>query len=265
MLGCTRDVDPAPDQANLRPQQLGLDRLRNQGTVGLVSALEAGKSPVASALLLHHGLEEDRGGGRVPRAQDRIVGKEHEAKARLHVAAAAAIHPTILDVRIEGRAAPAFPRTGRYYVDMAVQDKGTTTNLLRPVAADDVEGVLVGNLDRREARKILDGVHVDPPVIHVEGTLAHGIRHEILCRMLFTAERRQAHQILGEGELFVETVVDTLQNGGSNFLIEHGSHSPWKKAATQSAPASAGRRRKKLPMVARPRGMNMMESMMRAP
>jgi hypothetical protein len=136
------------------------------------------------------------------------VGRE----PRLHVAAAPAIEPAALDPRLEGRVAPHRGGPRRHDVDMAVEDEGAAFLFLWMMAADDVDGVFIGDRDRRKARMALDRADLDREAIHPIAALLERAIDEGLGGVLLAPQGRMADELLDEGDLIVEAGFDRFQN-----------------------------------------------------
>ena len=132
------DVDGMAAHRDLEPHDADLARstplargLGDQRRVGPVAALQAGERAVAGEFLLDHRLDEDVGGRLEAGPLQRFQGEQAADPARLHVAGAAAVHPAVLDDRIEGRGRPHLVRAFRHDVDMAVDDQRASLRLAR--------------------------------------------------------------------------------------------------------------------------------------
>jgi len=85
------------------------------------------------------------------------------------------------------------------------------------MAADDVEGVVVFDMDGREARHVAYRVDIDAPAIDGQAALTQRRSDEILCRVLGTAHRGKLDELRRQGDLLVEPGIDGIHDGGREF------------------------------------------------
>ena len=184
MDGNTAHVDLEPQHADLRAKELVPVWLGDQRRIGTIAAGEAGERAVAGAFLLDNGLDEDVRGRRVPDASQRVEGGDAAGKACLHVGRAAAVEPVAIAPGLERRRRPHIEWSRGHHIDMAVEDERTALRIVNAMAADDVEGVVVVHMHRRETRKILDVLDLDQKTIDCEAAPAHLGREKVLRRVL---------------------------------------------------------------------------------
>ena len=106
---------------------------------------------------------------------------------------------------------------------MAVEDERAPLGAAGAMAADDIEGVVVGDMHRREAGHMANLIDVDPPAVDGEAALAQGGRHEILCRVLGAAHRGEFDELGGQRHLIIEAGIDRLHDGRREIGVEHGA------------------------------------------
>ena len=143
--------------------------------------------------------------------------------AGFHVAAAAAVEAAVAHHRLEGRVGPHVLGSGRHHVDMAVEDQRAPGVTPRLVDADDVFLARVAPVHRREARLILDGVHVYLELVDGQPEPGEDFRHMILGRGLVAERRAVAHQIGQHGHrLVVQRVGGGDDLGGARRGVHRG-------------------------------------------
>ncbi len=210
--------DLEPQHAHVGAHQHVLLGFRDDHGIGAVAAQQRRQGAVAGAFLFDHRLEIDGGPRGIARRAHGIVGVQIGNQPGLHVGRAATVHPAVDDGRVPRRAAPHVDRSGRHHVDVSVQDERAAGLLFGTIGAHHVEGVFVRHGHRAEAGMRLDVAHVDLPAVHGEAARAHRFEQEVLRRVFLFAQRRKAHQILGEGELGVEPGIDGLQDAAGLFF-----------------------------------------------
>ena len=184
-----------PHHPHLGRHQALLEGLGDDRGVGLVAARQAGERAVAGAFLLDHRLQIDRRGGLHADVAERLERHGVGDDAGFHVANAAAVEAAVAHHRLEGRVGPHVLGSGRHHVDMAVEDQRAPGVTPRLVDADDVFLARVAPVHRREARLILDGVHVYLELVDGQPEPGEDFRHVVLGRGLVAERRAVAHQI----------------------------------------------------------------------
>ena len=154
MHGLAAHADAEPQHADLRAREAEIGRFRHEHRVGAVAALQRRKRAVAGAFLLDHRLQEEIGRRPVSRALQRLDREDRGDRARFHVARAAPVHPAVAHDGFERRRVPHLVRAFRHHVAMPLQDKRTPLRFRAAQRADDAVGILVGDIDRREARHV---------------------------------------------------------------------------------------------------------------
>jgi hypothetical protein len=77
---------------------------------------------------------------------------------------------------------------------------------------DHIDGIVIGDRDRREAGKMLYIIDIDPPAIDAEPTVAILPGHEILRGRLGTSDRGEGGQIGSQFHLRIESGIDGPHN-----------------------------------------------------
>ena len=108
---------------------------------------------------------------------------------------------------------------------MAVEDERTALRIVNAMTADDVEGVVVVHMHRRETRKSLDVLDLDQKTIDREAAPAHLGREEVLRRVLGTTHRGKPHELRRQLDLVVETRIHGFHDCCGHVLIEHSDPS----------------------------------------
>ena len=184
-------LDLEPEHADIGAHDRLLGRLGDQRGIGLVAAQMRHQRAVAGRLLLDHRLDVDGRGGLQADAAQRVEREDVRRSARLHVGAAAAIHPVAVDSRLEGRLAPHVLRSGRHDVDVRLQDQRAAVLLARPMDADDDRRVGVLRREPRAAGVALDRGAVHGEAVHRVAARAQRAEHVVLQRVLLPAVRRE--------------------------------------------------------------------------
>ena len=148
-------MDLEPHDTKLGGHQGLVKRFGNDGTVSLVSCMQAGQRAVAGAFFFDHRLQGDRGSRFKPNIVQRLKRLAIGNDAGFHVASAAAVNPVILDMRGEGAMAPLFGRSCRHHIHMAIQDQAASGRVFRAMQANNVfTPVITINHGWRKARLI---------------------------------------------------------------------------------------------------------------
>ncbi len=170
-------------------------RLRDDGAVGAIAALDRGEDPEPSRFFTDDALDEDRPLGRDTELHGGANGDAASGEPAFHVARAAAVKHVLMDAGVEGVGVPPLALAGRNDVDVSVQDQRRCFSRLSP-ACDEVlsldgKPVVAIGAVRRER-------WLDRPKIDVETPIPKA-RCEGLLRGVFVAgDTRRANEVEGE-------------------------------------------------------------------
>ena len=173
-------------------------------------------------------------------AAERVEGVKVRGVPRLHVGPAAAVEPVALDRGLERRPRPEVGGAGRHHVHMGLEDEGAPPLLPGPVDGDDDRGLGMLVRDGRAAGMATDRLRVHREAVHGVAALAPGPEDVVLDGVLLAAERGEADEVLGEGDLVGEAVLDGSGDALGERVVEgHETASAADEAPVRLAPGIA--------------------------
>ena len=103
---------------------------------------------------------------------------------------------------------------------MAVENQRVSGFISRAVGADHVDGVFIGNIDRRKPRMVFDFPDVDGPAVQGVAAFAETGVDEILSGLFLSAQGRISNQFTGERGLRGKALVNGGENVGDQRVVE---------------------------------------------
>ena len=215
----TAQMHLQPDDADLRIDQVFVERFGNDHGIGAVAALKARQRAVARALFLDDGLQADVGGGCEAGVADRVERIQVGRHTALHIAGTAPEHPAVPDRRFERRGLPHVERPGRHDVDVPVQNQRPAAGIRAPTRGDDVDRIVVAADHGRKPRQPGNVIDVDRPGIGLVAALPELRFHESLRRLLLAASRRMRDEFREKRHLLVEAPVHGIDDRLVLFVV----------------------------------------------
>ena len=204
-------MNPEPDHPGIGPHQHVLFGLRDEGGICPIPPDQRRQCSVTGALFFRYRLQMDACGGLPPQGFERIKGCQVSAKTRLHIGAAPAIKPVTFDPGFKRRACPHVHGPCRHHIYVAVEDQGPAFSFLRRMRTDHIDRIVVVDLDGGEPRVTFNLGNIDGPLVHLITAKIKCLEKTRLGLMLITTGGIQSHHLLGERQLLLKPLINSIQ------------------------------------------------------